>query len=172
MWVFTLLALAAGYWLYTDYEASGNLSGKSYYETCWKLKTNSRGFNTAVPSTPYEAGQWKQCEPVARRALFGSGLIFSGQETGEEFDRLRDSCPNSFSEIPMGGLFYLYVKDVEDEGGVNRLFGMLPAKWSVGSWAAKRWPKCNAERERQGYPKIVETKDGTFSWEKPCPKCK
>ena len=169
LWLF---AIAGGFWLYTDYQASGNLRGKAYYETCWELKNKTKGFTDPTPSTPYEAGQWKQCEPVARRALFASGMIYAGQETGEEYDRLRRACPDQFSEVPMGGLYYLYVKDMEIEGGVSGIDSLLPATWSLNHWATKRWPRCKQERERQGYPKVVEKKNGTFEWERPCPKCK
>jgi hypothetical protein len=167
-----LLALAAGFWFYTDYQASGNLTGKAYYEACWELKTKTVGFTDPTPSTPYQAGQWKQCEPVAQRALFASGLIFAGRESGEDYDRLRRACPDQYSEVPMGGIFHLYVKDTETEGGVRGIDSFLPATWSLSHWAAMRWPRCNDERERQGFPKIIEKNDGTFAWEKPCPKCK
>ena len=68
--VFWVFALAAGYWLYTDYQASGSLTGKAYYEACWELKAKTKGFTEATPSTPYQAAQWKQCEPVMVRAVF------------------------------------------------------------------------------------------------------
>jgi hypothetical protein len=61
---------------------------------------------------------------------------------------------------------------VAREGGVSGIDGVLPASWTLSHWATKRWPKCSAERERQGYPKIIEKNDGTFGWEKPCAKCK
>ncbi|RXG87834.1 hypothetical protein [Bradyrhizobium vignae] len=31
-----VLALGAGYWLYTDWQASGSLTGKAFYEACWE----------------------------------------------------------------------------------------------------------------------------------------
>jgi len=167
-----ILAIAGGFWVYTDYQASGSLTGKAYYETCWELKTKTKGIAEPTPSTPYQAGQWKQCEPVARRAVFASGLIFAGRETGEDYDRLRGACPDSYSEVPMAGIFYLYVNDTEAAGGVSGIDGALPATWSLSHWAAKRWPRCSAERENQGYPKVIEKNDGTFAWEKPCSKCK
>jgi hypothetical protein len=167
-----LLAIAGGFWLYSDYRASGSMTGKTYYEVCWELKNKTKGFTEPAPSTPYQAGQWKQCEPVAKRAMFASGMLYAGQEAGDEPDRLRRACPDQFSEVPMAGLFYLYIKDTENEGGVSGIDGLLPANWSLSHWAAKRWPRCSAERELQGYPKIIEKGDGTFVWEKPCPKCR
>ncbi|KRQ92549.1 hypothetical protein [Bradyrhizobium valentinum] len=170
-----MLALGAGYWLYTDYQASGSLTGKAYYEACWERANKKKGFDDPAPSTPYQAGQWKQCDPVARRALFANGFIFAGMpkdEKDEDGIRLRRVCPDAWNEVPMGGIFYLYVKDTEAEGGVSGIDGVLPASWTLSHWATKRWPKCSAERERQGYPKLVEKNDGTFGWEKPCPKCK
>jgi hypothetical protein len=34
-----------------------------------------------------------------------------------------------------------------------------------------RWPKCDTERRKQGYPKMVEIKPGKFDWERPCTPC-
>lgn len=172
---FLILALGAGYWLYTDWQASGSMTGKAYYEACWERVNKTKGFAEPTPSTPYQAGQWKQCEPVANRALFANGMIFAGlakDDKDEDGLRLGRACPNAMSEVPIGGVFYLYVKDTEAEGGTSGMDGVLPASWTLSHWATKRWPKCSAERERQGYPKIVEKADGTFGWEKPCPKCK
>lgn len=98
-------------------------------------------------------------------------MIFAGLPKDDGI-RLRQACPDALNEVPMGGLFYLYVKDTEAEGGVSGIDGILPASWTLSHWATKRWPKCSAERQRQGYPQIVEKTDGTFGWEKPCPKCK
>jgi hypothetical protein len=164
--------LGGGYWLYTDFQASGNLTGKSYYEACWELRSKTKGFAEPSPSTPYQAGQWKQCEPVAQYAIYDSGLIFAGTETGEAADQLRRFCPDKWSEVPMAGVFYLYVKDTETEGGVKGLYAVLPAKWSIGAWARTRWPHCSEVREKLGFPKIVQKSDGMFSWERPCTACK
>jgi hypothetical protein len=103
-----MLALGAGYWLYADYQASGSLTGKAYYETCWELKNKTKGFTEPTPSTPYQAGQWKQCEPVAKRALFANGFIFAGlakDEKDEDGIRLRSACPDAWNEVPMGCFF-------------------------------------------------------------------
>ena len=86
-----VVLIGGGYWWYTDYQASGNLTGKDYYEACWELKNKTKGFADPTPSTPYQAGQWKQCEPVAQRAIYDSGLIYAGTEAGEDADRLRRS---------------------------------------------------------------------------------
>jgi hypothetical protein len=167
-----ILVLAAGYWLYTDFQASGNLTGKTYYEACWERRNRTKSFSEPTPNTPYQAGQWNQCEPVAQRAVYASGLIYAGSEAGEDGDRLRSACPDRINEVPMGGIFYLYVKDTEAEGGVSGIDNFLPASWSVSHWATKRWPRCSAERERLGYSKLVLKNDLTVAWEKPCPKCK
>jgi hypothetical protein len=167
-----VIALAGSYWFYTDYKASGSLTGKDYYEACWELKSKMKGFTEPPPSTPYQAGQWKQCEPVAQRAIYDNGLIFAGIEAGEDAQKLRRSCPDKWSEVPVAGVFYLYVKDTEAEGGVQGLFRILPANWAIGAWARTRWPHCSEVRESLGFPKVVQKDDGTFGWEKPCPKCK
>jgi hypothetical protein len=51
-----ILALAAGIWVYMDYQASGSLTGKAYYEACWELKNKTKGFAEPTPSTPYQTG--------------------------------------------------------------------------------------------------------------------
>jgi hypothetical protein len=169
---FLVLIVGAGYWLYTGYEASGGMTERTYYEACWEMIAKTKGFEEPTPSTPYQAGQWKQCGRVALRAMYENGFMFAGREAGADSDRLRRACPDMWSEVPMAGPYYLYVKDMEAEGGVSGLEAILPASVSNGRWARKRWPQCDAERKRQGYPKIIEKSDGAFAWEKPCPKCK
>jgi hypothetical protein len=104
------------------------------------------------------------CRPPERLLRFVATTLAQGspgRETGEDYARLRGACPDSYSEVPMAGIFYLYVNDTEAAGGVSGIDGALPATWSLSHWAAKRWPRCSAERERQGYPKVM-----------PCSKCK
>ncbi len=66
----------------------------------------------------------------------------------------------------------MYVSDTEAAGGVSPVYTILPANFSIASWANLRWPHCSTERERQGFPKVIKKSDGTFAWEKPCAKCK
>jgi hypothetical protein len=73
LWVLALLG--GGYYAYSDYQASGSMSGRTYYEACWERV--QKGPN-APPSTPYQAAQWKQCDAVAQRTVFVKGLIFAG----------------------------------------------------------------------------------------------
>jgi hypothetical protein len=169
LWLFLI---GGGFWLYSNCEASRHVSGKTYYEACWKYKAGAKGFSEPTPGTPYEAGQWKQCEPVARQAFFDSGMIFSGNEEGADYDRVRAACPSLLSQVPMGGLFYMYVSDTEAAGGVPPVYALLPANFSIASWANGRWPNCSPERERQGISRVIRKADGTFAWEKPCAKCK
>jgi hypothetical protein len=118
-WWGALLWFAAlgygGYWYYTENEASAGMSGKTFYETCWDYKSRTSGFFEPKPSNPYQAAQWKSCETVVRRGMFGEGMILVGSETGREFDRLRRTCPN-LSELPT---FYLYIQDTEAAGGLS-----------------------------------------------------
>jgi hypothetical protein len=161
----------AVYWFYLENEASAGMSGKSFYEMCWEYRSKRVGLTTPQPSNPYQAAQWKNCELVVLRGIYGEGMIFGGGGTGDGAERLARACPNLWSEIPVGGAFYLYVQDTESAGGVSGVASFLPATWSVESWAKTRWPRCSSERERQGYSKKVEKNPGIFGWEKPCPKC-
>lgn len=96
-------------------------------------KNRTKGFTEPTPGTPYQAGQWKQCETVAKRALFANGSIFADlpkDDKDEDGIRLRSACPDAWNEVPMDGFFYLYVKDTEAEGGVSGIDGVLPASWT------------------------------------------
>jgi hypothetical protein len=85
---------------------------------------------------PYQAAQWKNCEPVVVRGVHAQGLIGAGTEPGEDEDRLRKVCPHA--GFPLVGLYWWYVEDTEAAGGLSTLSAFLPASWSVGSWAKKR----------------------------------
>jgi hypothetical protein len=164
---YLIVAAGAFYWLWGEYSASKYLDGKEYYEACWELKAKRVGFEWPKPSSPYEAGKWKNCEPIARKAIFNNGLVFAGNEMtfGVHDERLRKVCPDLYAEVPSGGLFYLFVRDTEAQGGLSGIDPFLPATWVVGRWATKRWPMCAAERARLGYTEIVERSDGTFDFE-------
>jgi hypothetical protein len=41
----------------------------------------------------------------------------------------------------------------------------------IARTAKTLWPKCDEERRRQGYPKIVETRPGEFGWAEVCVPC-
>ncbi len=166
-----ILMVGLGFWYYSERQDAGGMTAKQYYEACWELRAKTVNFKVPMPSNPYQAAQWKNCEIVAKRAIFGRGLILAGREEGADYDQLRRFCPNFWSEVPLGGLYYLYVKDTEDAGGVSAFLSWLPATLAVGIWASARWPQCSDERERQGISRIVETV-GKFGWEKPCSKCK
>lgn len=172
MQIVALLALiAGGVWWYDMNSASGGMSGKTYYEACWAYRTKS-GSTAPTPGTPYEAAQWKKCEPVAKRAFFDSGMIFAGGGTDDDSKRLASVCPSFWSDVPLGGFYYMYVAHVEERGGLNPFDGMMPAYWSISGWANKKWPKCSEERQRQGYPLVVQKSDQDFGWSQPCAKCK
>jgi len=159
------------YWYYTGNKASAGMSGKAFYESCWEYKKKPGPLgDEPKPSNPSQAAQWNNCEPVVERGMYAQGIIFVGAESGEDFDRLRKVCPHA--GFPLAGLSYWYVEDTEAAGGLSTLNAFLPATWSVENWAGKRWPNCSRERERQGYPKIIEKAPGVFEWKKPCPKCK
>src|SRR6476469_2043274 len=66
-----------------------------------------------------------------------------------DYDCLRAACPSLFSDVPMGGLFSMYVTDTEAAGGVSSFYGVLPANFCFANWAKARWPTCSVERECQ-----------------------
>jgi hypothetical protein len=101
-------------------------------------KLARKGLDEPTPSTPYEAGQWKQCEPVARQAFYDASMIFAGNEEGADYDCLRAACPSLFSDVPMGGLFYMYVTDTEAAGGFSTAFCRLISASPIGQRPAGR----------------------------------
>jgi hypothetical protein len=84
---------------------------------------------------------------------------------GEGNEKLRRVCPDLYAEVPMSGVFYLFVTDTEAKGGLSGLDSLMPAIWTLGAWAQQRWPLCVDERKRQGFPKVIEKSDGNFRWE-------
>jgi hypothetical protein len=148
------------------------MNAKTYYEACWKLKSKSSLVAMPPPENPYEASRWKNCDPVANRAMFDEGMIFAGAGSDADTKLLGKVCPNSWSEVPLLGFYVLYIDDLEKRGGPSAIEAYLPAAFSIGRWAKARWPECSAEVKRQGYPPIEQKDNGKFGWSKACSKCK
>jgi hypothetical protein len=72
--------------------------------------------------------------------------------------RARSSAPEIIDAVQAGG-------------GPILIDAMTPAEWMIARAANTLWPKCDEERRRQGYPKIVETKPGEFGWAEVCAPC-
>lgn len=150
-------------------------TGPDYFESCWALKaeTIKEGFaGKAKPKSPQQAISWAACEPTTRRSVYGTGIIFVGNPKDADEVALEKVCPSSYRQLPIGGAYMLTVELLEAAGGPKLIDRFLPADFMIRRvWSAK-WPSCSAERERQGYPKIVEKPGGSFGWEWPCVKCK
>jgi hypothetical protein len=152
-------------------------TGQDYYEACWakKAKAQEDPLNWEEPraSSPSEAIRWAKCEIETQRAIYRSGLMFAGrvQDGDRAATALAAVCPSSWSDVPMAGAYYLTVDLVERNGGPLLAEKFLPARYMIERVWKARWPRCDAERRRQGYPKIVESAGGTFEWAHPCAKC-
>lgn len=152
-------------------------TGQQYDETCWakKAKANEKPLDLEEPkaSSPSQAIMWAKCEVETQRAVYRGGLIFAGRadDSDREAVALVKACPSSWSDVPMGGAYYLTVDLIEQQGGPRLADRFLPARRMIERVWKTRWPRCDSERRRQGYPQIVESSQGNFQWARSCPKC-
>lgn len=151
------------------YQGTFFVTGKQWYEACWAKQ------NGAKATDPYQDATWSTCEPTASAALFGSGLIFAGYpENDKDVDgaSLQKVCPSSWTDAYWGGNYVLGVKVLQQQGGPNYLDAVMPARQTLERAFKGRWPRCSAERQRQGYPLLIEITPGKYDWERPCARCK
>jgi hypothetical protein len=170
-----LILIAAAGAAAAGYLGAFGQTGPDYFESCWTLKaeTIKEGFaGKPKPKSPQQAISWAACEPTTLRSVYEAGIIFVGDPKDADEATLEKVCPSSYRQIPIGGAYMLTVELLEAAGGPNFTDRFLPAGVMVGRVWSKKWPRCSSERERQGYPKIVEKSPSSFGWERPCPKCK
>lgn len=148
-------------------------TGQQYYEACWAKKAATKTFvEEPQASNPSQSIMWKKCEIETERAVYRAGLIFASHaEEDAEMLALEKACPSSWSDLPMAGAYYLTIDLVEQRGGPQLVDRFIPARLMIQRVWKARWPRCDTERRRQRYPKIVEDAAGNFQWAKPCPKC-
>lgn len=158
--LFTLGVLAVGA---AAYDGQFYPTGRHWYESCWAKSKGGKASN------PYQEARWSTCEPIASRAFFDAGLLFSSGTGDENAKRLASVCPSAWSDLYFGGNYVLGVKLVQERGGPSPMDGILPAGWLLKRTFAAKWPQCRAEADNQGYPRIVEKSPGVFGWERPCP---
>ena len=147
-------------------------TGRQWFERCYeydseRMKQSQGGWEDPKTSDPYKAAYWATCEKQSERGVYGAGFVFAGRDDLE----LAKFCPSKWADVPMGGSYMLTLKLIKAQGGLGWEYGFIPADWMIGELYSNAWPRCVAERTKQGYPKIIE-KDGTFAWEEPCAKCK
>jgi hypothetical protein len=157
--LFGLLVLAA----IAAYVASSGWfysTGRQWYEQCYaRSVAEGDSFVAPVTKDPYQAVAWANCEDDARRAVFGTGFVFVGQisdvSTPAEHS-LAEVCPSSWTDVPVGGVYLLALRTMQDSRRPNLLDRFLPASRTIAEAFSKRWPKCAGERLRLGFPRIVE----------------
>jgi hypothetical protein len=151
---------------------SGRLyvTGTQYYEACWEKVAK------AVADSPYKEILWEQCEPMTKRGIFAMGMMIvpriSESKVDDDARRLSTACPSELSDIPAGGAHVLAVKLITAMGGTTWRDNFGPGEWTAGRAFKAQWPRCAAERQKQGYPKIIERAPGKFGFEAPCAPCK
>lgn len=150
-------------------------TGTDYYEVCWEKRaaTLKAGLgSTPEPSSPKQSIAWGECEPTTRRAVYDAGFVVAGSVRDDDDRRMAQACPSALTDIPLGGAYFLTLKLLEEDGGPRFWERAIPARFMINRVWSQKWPNCSAERQRQGYAKIVEVRPGEFGWEWACPKCK
>jgi len=143
-------------------------TGYDWFTSCWTAVNSHR-----EASSPQEASAWAQCEPVAKRALFNAGFVFAGDPRYEVTPALQaivQSCPSSYSDLPIGGVYLLAVPLIQQNGGPGLVDRFIPPDAMIVRAFKSKWPNCPAARETNGIPKII-LKDGDWVFESPCKPC-
>lgn len=149
-------------------------TGKQWYESCYELKIEQEKVGWSEPKTTdaYKAAFWSTCESSSRRGIYAAGLLFSGNpEKDKGALELGSACPSSWRDVPMAGTYFLTIDLVKLKGGPSLLEKFLPAENMISNAYTSRWPKCASERERLGFPKIIEVSPNVFEWAMPCKRC-
>lgn len=143
-------------------------TGHQWFESCWTQINEKR-----APATPEEAIAWKQCEPVAEKAIYEAGFIFGGSPEKAQTAASKavlDACPSNWTDVPIGGIRYLAIRLVEEQGGTRLVDRFIPPEWLVAHVVQTKWPRCADTRAANGYPRIVKRGD-TWDFETPCIPC-
>ena len=132
-------------------------TGKQWFESCWTLKNAKRS-----AATPDEAVAWKQCEPLAERAIYEAGFIFVGDRSEAitpAAKAVNAACPSSWSDVPISGINRLAIEMIEIEGGPKLMDRFLPAEFLIRRTFESKWPNCVTVRRAQGFPAVTKQGD-------------
>lgn len=143
-------------------------TGQQWFEACWTQAKAKRS-----PSTPQEAIAWGQCEPIAERSVYQAGYLFSADASmavTPQAKALANSCPSSYSDMPIAGINLFVVLQLERDGGPTWSDRFLPPNQMIVRVFESRWPDCPNVRKAEGYPMLIQHADG-WRWEKPCMPC-
>src|SRR4051812_30938623 len=94
----------------------------------------------SVPKNPFhQTPTSSHCGPTARtlsgRGMFDAGLLFAGgarDDSDDDGRRLLQVCPSAWSDLPMGGTYFLSLKLLQASGGPNWVDRFLPADAMIG----------------------------------------
>jgi hypothetical protein len=164
--------LLAGIGLWLAYTGAFYPTGAQYYEACWEKRGDGsigRHLHPPRASDPYKDVLWNNCEPIAQRAIFNAGMLF-GLSDDKDDVALRTACPDAW-QGGTGQTYFAILDAIQSSGGPSILDKFTPTEWMVGRLVRVLWPECDAERRKQGYPKMVEIKPGEFDWERACTPC-
>lgn len=172
--VFVFVACVVSAVGYLAHSGTFFITGAQWYEACWEQSRASAGFTIPVAPDPQTDIVWASCEPTAWRGVAAAGVMFAPRAF-DELDTvaiaLDAACPSVWSDLPVGGVYFLAVNVVRDQGGPSLLDGFLPAVALVARTFEAEWPECDAERQRQGFPRLEVRSDGSLGLAGPCPVC-
>lgn len=175
-----LLQLAVGLGIFiglgiavASYNGIFGQTGSDYFRSCWEKRAAAINTRLDEPraASPEQAIAWARCEITTRRAIYDRGIVFAGTPQDAIDQAIDRACPSGLRDLPLGGSYMLTVKLAEENGGPKFLDRFMPAEHMIGRLWTERWPACSAEREKHGYPKIVE-RGNSFGWAWNCPRCK
>jgi hypothetical protein len=155
------------------------LTGYGYAELCWeatqiKSPETSKDFKDVMAKAKFN-DRAKQCELIANKAMFGRGYVTAGNPdyaVTPELKEIQKYCPNSFNQLPIFGLHYWVVAQLENGDNLTIFDRLLPARFFIERMIDKKWGQCPEVRAKVGVPRLVEQPDGTWAFESECIPCK
>jgi len=129
-WTFILTLLTAIIWLI--YQGTFYQTGRQWYHSCWqKYNATTEWFAEPQPKSPEEAANWAQCTKLADEVTYGNGMVFTSNPVDEN-DKvgiaLAKACPAPWSDYPINGIYVIFVKNIENSGGVSLVDNLRPAQ--------------------------------------------
>lgn len=143
-------------------------TGNQWFQSCWVEQHEKRS-----PLTPEESIAWTRCEPVAQRAVFGSGFVPSGNPdyaVTPESKALSNACLSNYTDVPIGGMKYLAVGLIEKAGGPSLVERFTPPDAMIVRAFKSKWPNCQSVARANGFPKIV-LRGEAWEFETTCKPC-
>ena len=148
-------------------------TGAQWYDACWRKMAATKDEREPIAPDSSTASIWQRCDVTNDRSIYAIGFIFTvdpKDATDTQATVFTQACPRQW-DIAFRGMTAETLKLIGEQGGVTIFDRFLPADLMIERVWRTRWPNCDAERRRQGYPRIVEVRPGQWGWETPCLPC-